>query len=324
MTSPLILLTRHYDRVTALVEGRVLVGGMRAQCEIVPSVPANFQRMMADDDVLAGEMSLGFHVAVASGDAHSRFIGIPVFLSRSFRHGNVFVRKDSPLEDFSQLKGKCVALEEYAMTMGVWVRGLFAEAGVLPEDIRWLTARSPVVVPAVEANLRSRLKLQRAHGQSIWSLLERGEVDAVIGRPPDYRDVENGAFRRLLRDHWGHQRAYFGRTRVFPPMHLLVVRRDAFERHPQIAVDLFDAFAEAKRLAIEDLSTNLNALTATLPMLEAHVDETRRLFGADWWPYGLAANKLALSAFTTLCWEQGIVAAPVEYERMFCANTLAL
>lgn len=323
MAAPLILLSRHYDRVSALESGRVLINGERPQCEVMPTIPETFKRLMNDDNVLAGEMSFGFQVAVASSDPNSRFMAIPVFLSRSFRHGNVFVRKNSHIEDFSQLKGMRVGLEEYAMTMGVWVRGLFEQAGVMPEDIKWYTARNPVVIPEVEAKLRQRLSLQKVNS-SIWDLLEKNEIDAVIGRPPDYRDVTNGPFRQLLRDHWTHQRKYFSETKIFPTMHVLVVRRDAYAQNPQIALDLFNAFEESKKLAIEDMRSNLNALTVSLPMLEAHVDETVKLFGDDWWPYGLKKNLAAVTAFTSYCLKQGVVYNPVTVEMLFCPNTLDL
>jgi 4,5-dihydroxyphthalate decarboxylase len=324
MKPPLILLSRYYDRVAALIDGRVKIAGETARCEVMPSVPASFRRMMEDDEVLAGEMSFGFQVAVAGSQDRSRFVAVPVFLSRSFRHGNVFVHKESPLESFAQLKGKRVALEEYAMTMGIWVRTLFQEAGVMPEDIHWVTARDPVVVPEVEEKLRARLHLERTDGTSIWHLLERGDVDAVIGRPPDYRDVNGGAFRRLLRDHWQHQRDYHARTGIFPTMHLLALRREAYEANPQIALDLYTAFEESKRIAIEDMSTNLNALTITLPMLEAHVDETIARFGTDWWPYGIARNRAPLETFTSACFKQGVLARPLGPEQIFCPNTLGL
>src|ERR1700675_2942617 len=104
MTPPhLLLLTRHYDRVTALVEGRVPVGRKAARCEVMRSIPETFHRMMNDPEVLAGEMSFGFQTVVAGAQERSRFLAVPVFLSRSFRHGNVFVQKNSPLTDFSQL-----------------------------------------------------------------------------------------------------------------------------------------------------------------------------------------------------------------------------
>src|ERR1700686_2196669 len=97
MSEPLLLFSRHYDRVSAIADGRILLRGQRARCEVMPSIPDNFQRMMEDPQVLAGEMSFGFQAIVASHQARSRFLGIPVFLSRTFRHGNVFVRTDSSL-----------------------------------------------------------------------------------------------------------------------------------------------------------------------------------------------------------------------------------
>ena len=323
MTKPLIvLLSRPYDRAAALLDGRVRVGEQKLRCELAANTLDAFRRLR-DDDVLAGEMSFGFQVASVSSQERSRFLAIPVYLSRAFRHGNVFVRKDSFLTDFSQLKGRRVGLEEYAMTMGIWCRGLFADAGVACEDIHWFTAREPIVVPEVEAKLKQRMSIERADAP-IFTLLEQGKIDAVIGRPPDNDGGDNGAFRRLLSDHWAHQREYYARTGIFPAMHVLVVRRHAYEENPQIALDLYNAFAESKRLLIAEMRSNLNSLVTTLPMLEAHVNDTINLFGEDWWPYGIARNRPTLDAFTSYCHAQGVIERPVTLEQIFCPNTLAL
>ena len=319
---PLILLSRQYDRTAALVDGRVSVGGRRTRIEVMDSPPATFKRLSTDHNVVAGEMSFGFHTAAANTDSPA-FVGVPVFLSRSFRHGNVFVRKDSSLDDFSQLAGHRIGLEEYAMTMAVWVRALLDDAGIRPEQIHWHTARSPVVAPEVEARLQQSLNLNRVEPGSLWKLLEAGEIDAVIGRPPDFHDVYDGPFRRLLRDHWQVQRSHFQSTGIFPIMHVLVVRRDAYEADPAIAMDLYDAFTDAKRLAIEDLRTNLNTLCVTLPMLEAHVEETDALFGPDWWPYGVTANRTSLETFVIHSLRQGLITSHLEIDQLFCAETLS-
>jgi 4,5-dihydroxyphthalate decarboxylase len=319
-SAPLILLSRHYDRTSALEDGRVLIGGRPGRFEMA-APPATFKRLSEDPAVTAGEMSLGFHTALASGGA-GKFVGVPVYLSRSFRHGNVFVRKDSPLEDFSQLAGTRIGLEEYAMTLAVWIRGLFAEAGVAPETIRWFTARDPAVAPEVEARLRGTLDLTRVKDGSTWKMLADGELDVVLGRPPDTRDVYDGPFRRLLPSHWEAQRQYYRDTGIFPIMHVLVVRRETYEANPAIVTDLYQAFAESKRLSIEDLRVNLNTLSVALPMLEAHVEETDALFGADWWPYGVKSNEAALSKFLDYTLEQSLVTSKLEIGQLFSPETL--
>ena len=322
MPAPLILLARHYDRVAPIIDGRVTLRGERVRCEVAASIPESFRRMMTDPEVLAGEMSFGFHTIVASSQQNSRFVAIPIFPSRSFRHGNVFVRAGSNLTRFAELRGAKVALEEYAMTMGIWVRALLDEAGAPPETIQWFTGRDPVVVPEVEQRLRSAISMARVHGESIWALLGRGEIDAVIGRPPDYRDVDGGSFRRLLPDHWAEQRAYFAATSIFPIMHTIDVRREAYEADPQIASDIYDMFCEAKRLAIDDMSTNLNALTISLPMLEAHIAQTREIFGNDWWPYGIEGNISTIIPFIKYCHAQKLTEHVVRIEDIFCKNLL--
>jgi len=323
MKEPLILLSRNYDRTAALADGRVQVGGTRARVEVASDVPENFRRMMHDDEVVAGEMSLGFH-AIASGSQElSRFVGLPIFLSRSFRHGNVFVGRDSSLKSFSELKGKKVGLEEYAMTMGIWARALFKEAGVSPQFIDWYTARDPVVVPEVEAKLKATLSLNRVYGRTLWDLLEQGDIDAVIGRPPKLQDVHHGPFRRLLKDHWAVQRTYYSERKMFPLMHLLVLRRAAYEKNPELARDLYEAFVQAKQIAMDELRSNLHTLSVTLPMLESHIDDTVEIFGDDWWPYGIRRNLVELNAFASYCLEQGLIPAPLDVERLFCSETLA-
>jgi 4,5-dihydroxyphthalate decarboxylase len=324
MSAPLLLFSRHYDRVSAVADGRILLRGQRARCEVMPSIPETFQRMMADPQVLAGEMSFGFQAVVASQQARARFLGIPVFLSRAFRHGNVFVRADSSLHDFGDLRGKRVALEEYAMTMGIWVRGLMKDAGVGPEEICWVGAKDPVVGPEIAESLSRRVKLERSSGDALWSLLLRGEVDAVIGRPPTNRSLDDGTVRRLLANHWDRQRRYFRDTGIFPTMHLLVLRRDVYDQDPQMALDLYAAFDDARGRAVEDLRTNLNALAVTLPMLEEHVEHTLQVFGEDWWPYGISRNRPAIETFLAYCFEQGLTRAPVRLEQTFCPNTLVL
>lgn len=323
MTGPLILLTRSYDRTAALADGRVLVGRDRARIEVTTSVPENFKRMMGDDDVVAGEMSLGFHAVIAGSQDASRFVGLPIFLSRSFRHGNVFVGRNSPIDSFSQLAGKRVGLEEYAMTMGIWSRALFMEAGVSPQSIDWYTARDPVVVPEVEAKLKATLRLNRVQGRTLWDMLEQGEIDAVIGRPPKLDDVHHGPFRRLLKDHWAVQRTYYSEHKLFPLMHLLVLRRAAYEERPALALDLYQAFSQAKQIAIDELRSNLHTLPVMLPMLESHIAETIDLFGADWWPYGVRRNLAELNAFSSYCLQQDLTPAPLRLDRMFCPEMLA-
>lgn len=323
MNGPLILLSRRYDRTAALIDGRVQIGGQQARIEISSSVPANFKRMMTDEEVVAGEMSLGFHAAISAGKNAGRFVGLPIFLSKSFRHGNVFVRRDSSLESFSELAGKKVGLEEYAMTMGIWARALFEEAGVPPQSISWYTARDPVVVPEVEAKLKETLDLNRVQGRNMWDLLAEGEIDAVIGRPPKLQDVYDGPYRRLLRDHSTQQRRYYAERKLFPLMHLLVMRRAAYEERPELAIELYQAFDRARQLAMDDLRSNLHTLSVMLPLLEAHLEETVELFGADWWPYGVQRNLQELNAFMSYCLTQNLITEPLTLDRLFCPELIA-
>jgi 4,5-dihydroxyphthalate decarboxylase len=136
MNVQLTLACGRYDRTQPLIDGRVQPEGV--DLTFLPLRPGEtFWRMLNHGEFDASEMSLSSYTILRSeGDA--RFIAIPVFPSRVFRHSALYVRADSPIDSPEDLKGKRVAVGDYQMTAAVWVRGLLThEYGVKPEDIVW-------------------------------------------------------------------------------------------------------------------------------------------------------------------------------------------
>src|SRR5262245_65433905 len=87
------------------------------------------------------EMSLSSYTILRS-EGDTRFIAIPVFPSRVFRHSALYVRADSPIESPEDLKGKRVGVGDYQMTAAVWLRGFLPhECDVKPAEIGWVTAQ---------------------------------------------------------------------------------------------------------------------------------------------------------------------------------------
>jgi 4,5-dihydroxyphthalate decarboxylase len=159
-------------------------------------------------------------------------------------------------------------------------------------------------------------------GATLSGMLEDGDLDAVFtARLPGPFLRESPKVRRMLPDYRRVEAEYFERTRIFPIMHLVVIRRDVYERDPWIAQSLTKAFGEAKRLAAASIY-DTTALPTMVPWMHTEIETTRKLMGNDWWPYGLEPNREALETFLRYSHEQGLLARPLDVEELFAAETL--
>src|SRR5258708_3892716 len=197
----LTLACGRYDRTQPLIDGRVQPEGV--ELTFLPLRPGEtFWRMLNHGEFDASEMSLSSYTILRS-EGDTRFIAIPVFPPRVFRHSAVYLRADSKIGKPQDLKGRRVGVGDYQMTAAVWMRGLLAhEYGVLPHDIEWVTGR-PVRMPE-----GVRLVSMRPD-TTLEAMLERGEIDALASVM-----IPKGlgkSVRRLFRDFRTVEAAYFER-----------------------------------------------------------------------------------------------------------------
>jgi 4,5-dihydroxyphthalate decarboxylase len=315
-----------YDRTFAIFDGQALVEG----CEInaVPLLPEEaFHRAFKHREFDVTEMSLSSHtVMTARGDPH--YIGIPAFTSRVFRHSGIYIRTDRGIKRPEDLKGKVVGLPEYQQTANVWIRGILQdEHGVHATDIKWRSGgieepgrdeRAPIKLPA-------NIDLQQIpRGRTLSDMLATGEIDAMMtARAPSVFVRGTPKVDRLFPDYVTEEEAYFRRTKIFPIMHLIGIRRSLVERHPWLAVSVFKAFAKAKEIALDDLSL-IGHLAVTLPWPVADLDRARKLMGHDFWSYGIDANRHTLETIMRYSVEQGLVSKLLAVEDLFAPSTLDL
>lgn len=285
-------------------------------CVVQPSVHAAFRALTTDSPYDAAEISAAFYIALR-GQGELPFVALPVFPSRGFRYGNLFVRGDSALTQVEDLRGKRVGLPEYGMTMGVWLRGIFSDIhGVRPGEIDWVTARDPVLTDVPSSVSAAGISVTRLSSGTLWEALAEGRIDAAIGVAPR-AGLTAGSIRRLRTEYWNDDLEYFRRTGIFPVMHALVVRNAAVEDDPSVAGTLFQAFCAAKQRALAELADSLATLPVSLPLLTAHVEFSAREFGPDWWPYGLAANRTCIETLIRYCREQGLIDREIPPEELF-------
>jgi 4,5-dihydroxyphthalate decarboxylase len=140
-------------------------------------------------------------------------------------------------------------------------------------------------------------------------------------RAPSTFRTEPGKVKRLFADFVEVEKAYYRKTKIFPIMHTVVIRRELYDRYRWIAQSLLKAFTQAQKKTYEYLATSM-ALTTMLPWQSAHVEEARALLGEDWWPYGVEANRHVLETFLRYHHEQGLSKRRLEVDDLFAPETL--
>jgi len=320
---PLTLACWDYDRVAALASGEVQPDGIDLLFLNHP-VEETFFRMLRHQEFDVAEMSLSsYALSLALDDPP--FIAIPVFPSRYFRHSCIFVSAMSGIEQPADLVGKRVGVPEYQMTAPVWIRGILSdEYGVRAESVEY--SSGGMEQTGREEKLRLQLPPQfRVHPigprDTLSLMLANGQIDALYtARTPSTLHSRPDEVRRLFPDYVAVERDYYRRTRIFPIMHTVVIRREVYRANPWVAQSLYKAFVAAQRKTYRDLSETA-ALKAMLPWLPAHVEELRRDFGDDWWPYGLAPNRHVLETFLRYHHEQGLSGKQLAPEDLFAPET---
>lgn len=256
-----------------------------------------FPRMLRDEAWDAAEMSLATaYILADKGDR--RFIVLPVFPSRAFRHSALYVPAGSPLKSASDLRGGRVGVLRYAMTTAVWVRAMLAgQYGVPAESLQWVVGEDSPHPESVSPRI-----VGSAAG--LEKMAVAGEIDCLLsGRTP--AAFADGRLRRLFPDFGAEEKAYYERTRIFPIMHTIVVTRAFAERSPD-ALRLLSARFEAAKNAAEEGLLNFDVSTYPLPWLAAYVEDARRRMGPHLWPYGVEANRPTLEAFGAALAAEGL------------------
>ncbi len=311
----------NYDRTRPLADGEVQIDGVDPVFMLLEPEEIFFRafRHVAFD---VCELSLSsFTVRTARGDCP--YVGLPVFPSRAFRHTAIYVRRDRVTEP-TDLKGRRIGSPEYQLTANVWARALLEdEFGVRPEDVTWvrggLEQAGRVEKIAVEPPPGLRLE-QAPDTETLSGLLACGEIDGIIAprAPSCFARNEVGW---LFPDPVAAASEYYRRTRIFPIMHLLGLRRELADRHPWLPGSLVKAFTRAKEIALARLADPA-ASKVTLPFVEERLSEARALMGADFWSYGVEANQETLATFLRHHHRQGLSARLLRPEELFHPATL--
>jgi 4,5-dihydroxyphthalate decarboxylase len=308
-----------YDRMLPLYTKEVQAEGIDLNFLAIDSPREIFDRMSGALEFDASEMSSSEFVArLAAGDCP--FVALPVFPSRVFRHGYIAVDR-RVIRTPADLAGKRIGVPLYAMTAAIFIRGMLQhDCGVDLSQVRWIEGAMNEAKPHGHP---TRLKLAKAvtieantSGRSLSDLIAAGEIAATIGASLPNAISRKADVRRLFADHREREKDYYRRTRIFPIMHLIVVRRDIYERHPFVATSLYRALCQAKDLALQKMRYP-GTLRYMLPWMGSEIEEIDEVFGGDPWPYGVEPNRATLEALVQYLAEQGLIAGPIPVDKLF-------
>jgi 4,5-dihydroxyphthalate decarboxylase len=315
---PISLTCADYARVMPLATGEVkpdgialtLILGRRGSW---PERAEMLRRAVQDPGVQGGEWSMAQYLyGVEKGDR--RYVGLPVFPLRNFTARDLYVRRGGPIKRPEDLAGKRIGMYSYTASGSIWYRHFLRFVGLDPAALEWWigdidpswSSPAPVTLPAgVKA---------AAPGRSLSAMLLAGELEAIYSppRPQAYHPVD-GRLARLFPDFRVVEQEYFRRTGAFPPQHLIVLRREAWEPQPWIARRLTEAFSACN----DCFTTAQKSFPYATPWLEAELEDTAGLLGDDFHPYGLERNRAQIDMFAAEAFRLGLTARRVTVEEYF-------
>ncbi|MEU6656228.1 ABC transporter substrate-binding protein [Streptomyces sp. NPDC046900] len=308
MSKHLLTVTRTQDNNRALKDGEVVPAGCSLTFEEVPVLVDGFRRMVRELAYDVSEMALTTYLTAREHGV--RFTALPVFLVRGFHHGAILVRKGSGITEPGDLAGKRVGVNRgYTVTTGVWARAIMAlEHGLDLDSVTWVLSGDE----HVESYRPPANVVPAGPGKKLADMLLAGELDAVVNAKVDHPDVvpliaqpeETGY--AALRDRG-----------LYPINHLVVVKDEVLEAHPDVAKAVFDAFAESKRRYVEGLCAGF-VETADDRMYARVMAETGL---TDPLPYGIEPNRAVLELLVEQAAAQHILSKPVDVESLFAPAT---
>ena len=259
--------------------------------------------------------------AYARGLPH---ISIPAFPNRKFRLSYIFVNSKAGIESPTDLEGKRVGIMQWDNTAGVWARGALQHYyGVDLTRIEWLAARLK------KEGVAEGIRIEKLEGSGdsdalLDELLVSGVIDAVIG--PNVLpsiSIRDPRIRRLFHDYKTEEQTYFKKTGIFPTSHIVTLKEEFVDRHPNAPVALLKAFRRSRDEAFNRLE-GPDPQVIVYSWMAAAVNEQRELMGENYWAYNVEHNRRVLEAITQYAYEQGLSANRIDYQSFFSPEAAAL
>ena len=301
-----------YESVRALKEGALAPDGVDLTLLTAMDSSTRHWRFLRNQEFDVAELSASSYMVAR--DRGFPIVALPVFLHRRFRHGFAFINTGKGIRKPTDLIGRRIGVKHFMVTAVLWLRGILEhEYGVPHKSIEWFAELDEDIDFTPPPDLKFR---RVAHEQSVETMLAEGELDAVLHSDLIKPFVaQDPRVARLFADHKQEEAAYFRKTGIFPIMHVLALKRDIVERHPWIAVNLYNAFTAAKAAAMRRLE---NPRIVPLAWYREAWEEQQALLGPDPWEYGLSPqNRHTLETLAGYSHEHGLITRPIPLDELF-------
>ncbi len=303
--------TRTQGNNRALKDGSVKPKTFEFDFEEVDPIIAAFRRMVRGNEFDICEMAITTYICAK---AHGKpMTAVPVFLVRAFHHGAILANSKAGIAKPKDLEGRQVGVNRgYTVTTGVWARSILQqEHGVDLSKITWVLSgdehvaeyRPPKNVVPIEA------------GKKMDDMLVSGELAAAIGV-----DVKHPDVKPLIPDALEAGLAALRRDGHYPINHTVVIKDELIAAHPELAADVFNAFAESKRRYVERLEGDQIEKPTEVDAMHKRV----MAITGDPLPYGIAPNRKVIDELIGHALTQGIIAKPVTADELFAPSTRSL
>jgi 4,5-dihydroxyphthalate decarboxylase len=303
-------------------DGVIEPNGIELNFLAMDDVVAIFNRMIRNQEFDCSEMSMSSYL-MACDRGEPAFTAIPVFPSRVFRHGFIFVDGDGDVSEPADLVGADVGVPSYTMTAALWARGILQhEYDLHPGDVTWHQASPQGTAdddPLAFDYPEGITVEQKPDGITLSELLADGRLDALVS-PKIPEAYDTGEVRRLFPDYRAVEADYYDRTGHFPIMHTIVVRDDVLAADPWIATELTDLFKRAKDYVFEELRET-GQRRVSIPWIYHHLEAVRARMGGDFWTYEVEENEGTLDRMTQFAHEQGFTSERLAVEDLFASGT---
>jgi len=310
----LTLAMDRYDFLQPFQEGKVQAEGLQIDLTTLDSKKRH-DRMYHDGAFDACEFSMAGYLVARSRNINW-LQAIPFFPRRMFGHKYCFVRAGSEFRKPSDLRGRKIGIRTYENTLAVMVKGMFAHDYGLPLDgVTWVCVNIELVGTKPPPTIKIE---QLKEGKKLEDLLVAGEIDATVepGLPQSWLEGK-GTVARLFPDFQKEEQEYYKRTRVFPIMHPVVIKKEVLDRAPWVAKSLFDAVNESQRLYAQFMQ---QPHRLSFAWAASYLEQERSLFGGNPFRQGLRANRHDLQTMIGFAEEQGLLARPLTVDELFTVD----
>jgi len=315
---PVSLTCADYARIMPLATGEVKPEGIALTMILGsrgswPARAEMLRRAVQDPAVQGGEWSMAQYLyRIDKGDR--RYVGLPVFPLRNFTARDLYVRRGGPIRQPADLAGKRIGMYSYTASGSIWYRHFLRFVGLDPAAIQWWIGDidTPWSAP-MDQTLPAGVNAP-ATGRSLSDMLIAGELEAIYSPPrPEAYHPRTGPIVRLFPDFRPIEQEYFLKTGAFPPQHLIVIRREAWEANRWMARSLTEAFSAANAC----FTAAQKGFPYATPWLEAELEDTAAVMGEDFHPYGLERNRAQIDAFAGEAFRLGLTKRLVTTDEYF-------